>query len=144
MTNTIALKGGCIVKEAEAAGTITPGHLIERTTAGLVQVQSVAAGVAQRAFALENDLIGRGIDDNYSISETVKFGVFERGAEVYALLDGGENVAIGAQLVPAGDGSLIEASSGEEAAVCAIALEAVNNSGTSAGGAHMRILVEVV
>jgi hypothetical protein len=143
MPNTIMLKGRYILKEAEAAAAITPGHLVEVTSAGLVQVQSGANEKCQLAFAFENDLIGRGIDDAYSVSETVRYGVVERGAEVYAWLDGGENVAIGAFLAPAGDGSLVETTGGD-ASACAIALAAVDNSATTAGGAHKRIQVEAL
>ena len=145
MPNTIALKGGFIRKELEAAAAITPGHMVEITSAGLCQVQSGLALAAQRAFALENDLVGKGIDDAYAVSETVQFGVCERGAEVYAWLDGNQSVAIGTKLGPGGDGSLVELGSLEEGAVCAIALETVDNSaGSSAGADHMRITVEVV
>jgi len=144
MPNTINLKGGIIRKEAEAAAAIMPGHLVELDSSGLAQVQSSAGGVAQRAFALENDLIGGGIDDAYADSVTVQYGVFQRGAEVYAWLDGGENVGIGDLLVPAGDGSLAAVGTDEEYAICAIALEAVDNSAESAGGAQARITVEVV
>lgn len=144
MSNTIKIKGECITKEAEAAAAITPGHLVELDSAGKVQVQSTAGAAAQRAFALENDLIGGAVGDAYATGGTVKYGIFEPGAEVYAFLDGGENVAIGATLVPAGDGSLIAETSFEAGAVCAIAKEAVDNSSESAGGAQARITVEVV
>ena len=141
--HTIGLKGDWILKEGEASEGITPGHLVEFGGSNDLQLQSTAAGVARRAFALENDLVGKGVDDAYVAGDTVRYGVFEQGAEVYAWLDGGENVAKGAQLVPAGDGSLAEVGSGEEASICAFAMEAVDNSGTSAGGAHKRIIVEV-
>lgn len=141
--NTIALKGGFIRKEGEASSAITPGHLVHFGGANDLEVQDTAGDPARCAFALENDLVGGGIDTAYAAGETVQYGVFEKGAEVYAFLDGGENVAKGAKLVPAGDGSLAAMGSGEEASIIAYALEAKDNSGTSAGGPQMRIKVEV-
>jgi hypothetical protein len=140
--HTIMLKGDFIRKEGEASAAITPGHLVEFGGSNDLQVHSSAAGVARKAFALENDLIGLGIDDDYASGDTVQYGVFSAGAEIYAWLDGGENASLGDALVSAGDGSLAVMASNEEFAVVAYALEAADNSGESAGGAQMRIQVE--
>ena len=104
MPQTIALKGDYIAKEREASATVTLGSLLEVQSTGFVRHHSVAGGPAQRAFALENDLIGKGITDDYAAGDVVRYGVFNHGAEVYARTQ--EAVTIGDYLESAGDGRL--------------------------------------
>lgn len=151
MSNTIALKGDYIRKERVAAVAVVPGMLVEiKSAADTVQPHSVANGFAQKAFALENDLIGRGVGDpagstatdrqEYAIGETVQYGVFQRGAEVNAILASGQNVSEGTVLTSNGAGKLVACGSPgtNDDPVC-IALEAVN-----ASSANKRIKVEVL
>ena len=144
MPNTISLKGGFVRKEGEASSAITPGHLVEFGGANDLQVHSTAGGPARKAFALENDLVGKAVGDAYAAGETTQYGVFQAGSEIYAFLDGGENVSIGDPLVSAGDGSLVAfiESTHETGDIVAYAMEAVNNSATSPGGTQLRITVE--
>lgn len=143
MRKTIALKGDFIRKERVAAGPITPGELIELASATTVQAHSTPGGNAPKAFALENDLVGDGIDDAYGAGDTVQYGVFQRGAEVYALLAHGENVNPGDPLESDGNGALqahTAIGSGVQVdAIVGYALEAVNNT----SGADARIKIEV-
>lgn len=132
---TVDLGGGCIRREAVAGGTITPGMLLG-FSGGEVVAHAVADGPAQPAFALEYDLTGRGISDNYADGDQVLYGVFPEGARVYAILASGQNVGVDALLASAGDGRLKAATTGDN--VIARALEAVNASGGAA-----RIRVEV-
>lgn len=139
--NTIALKGDFIRKEGEASSIITPGELVEWGGANDLQVHSTAAGAARKAFALENDLVGNGIDDDYAAGVTVQYGVFTSGAEVYAWLAGGENVAKGAAMASDGAGALqATGSPGADEYPVAFAAEAKDNSG---GSDPVRIKVEV-
>ena len=137
---TINIKGDFLRKEGEASAAITPGDLVEFGGANDIDVHGVAAGIARKAFALENDLVGDGIDDNYASGDTVQYGIFQPGAEVYAWLAYGENASIGSALVSAGDGTLAVVGSGENAVVVAFAVEAKDNT---TGGADVRIQVEV-
>lgn len=132
MAQTIGLKGEFIRKEVPATGVITPGMQ--------VSILGAAGGGLRKAFALENDLVGRSISDDYAIGEVVQVGLFPQGSEVLALLGAGENAAKGSPLVSDGDGTLAVAGSGEEGEVIAFALEAINNT---AGSAPARIVVEV-
>jgi len=125
---TIMAKGGYIRKEGEASGTITPGMLVEFGGSNDLQAHSTAAGIGRKAFAVENDLIGRGIDDDYSAGEVVQYIIPEPGGEVYALLAGGETVSKGDALVSAGDGTLAAMGSGEEAGLIGFAMEDLANS----------------
>lgn len=141
MTKTIDLKGGFIRKEGVASEAITPGHLVEFGGSNDLQKHSTAGGNARKAFALENDLVGEDISDPYDAGDTVQYGVFGQGSEVYALLADGQNVSKGAALESDGAGAL-RAHSGVGSAVpveaiVAYALEAVNASGET------RIKVEV-
>jgi len=105
---TIVLKGNDLVirKESIALGTITPGMLIERATGG-VQAHAGAAKSAQTMFAVENEVVGKGITDNYATSDTVLFGVFPPGTEIYAVVSG--SVALGEFLESDGAGGLRKA-----------------------------------
>jgi len=137
--NTIALKGDYVRKEREANAGITPGHLVEVMNTGNVRVHATLGAQAQRAFALENDLIGKGVDDAYVAGDSVLYGVFVPGAEVYALLLTGESCSIGDFLESAGNGTLQVASSPVEGSNVAIALEAVTG-----GAAPKRCRVEAL
>lgn len=140
--NTISLKGEFVRKEGEASSAITPGDLIEFGGANDLQTHGTAGGPARKAFALDNDLIGKAIGDDYAAGETTQYGIFQPGAEVNALLNYPENVSKGDPLVSGGDGGLVAfiESTHEAGVIVAFAAEAVNNS---AGGAQTRIVVEV-
>ena len=127
MPQTIALKGDYIAKEREASATITPGNLIELQSTGFVRNHSVLGGPAQKAFALENDLIGKGITDDYVNGDLVRYGVFPAGAEVYARVS--EAVTTGDFLESAADGRLQTQSTPVENSGVAIALETVGGAG---------------
>lgn len=133
MANTILLKGEATVrKEQVATGVIQPGMQ--------VSLAGAAGGGKRKAFAVENDLIGKGIDDNYAIGEVVQVLVCPTGTEINALLANGENVpTVGTPLVGAGNGLLAVAGSGEDGEIVAYALQVLNN----ASGQPARLRVEV-
>ena len=137
---TIDLFGVGIQNEARATdAVITPGMLVTRTATG-VRPHNVAGGAATPSFAVENDLIGGDIADNYAIGANVIFRTFASGSAVYALAHaGGAAIAVNALLKSGGDGTLELA--GDDEVVVARALEAVDNSG---GGSAVRIKVEVI
>lgn len=139
MPKTIVLKGAGMRKEAVASSAITPGHLVEFGGSNELEVHGTAAGAARKAFAVESDLIGRGITDAYAQGETVQYEVLPPGVEVYAFLAGGESVSKGDPLVSDGAGALAAMATGEEGSVVAFALEDLDNSGSAAA----RIQVEV-
>lgn len=153
--NTIALKGDYIRKEGETDEAVTPGHLVEFGGGNDIQKHSTAGGNARKAFALENDLVGDGIDDDYASGETVQYGVMERGAEVNALLGTGTAASVsiskGQAVESAGDGTVQAWDTAGQATdpsatpvevdqLVGYAIEAVDNS---AGGSEVRIQIEV-
>lgn len=105
--NTIKLKKyQDIIEEYEAASAITPGNLIELSSAGKVQNHATAGGEVLPMFALEDELQGNGIEDAYASGDKVQCWVAQRGEIVYARLADGESVAIGDFLVSNGNGCL--------------------------------------
>lgn len=127
--------------ELTAAGTITPGMLIKQTTATACNVHASSQGDAFPMFALEDQLQGRGITDNYSSGERVQCWIPTRGDEVYAILKDGKSVSIGTFVASNGDGKLAQvvpedlaAVSGNaySAKIIGIALEAASPSGDDA------------
>jgi len=105
---SIRIIGDGVQKEALASGTVSPGMLVEITNAAVdtVKAHATAGGNAQTAFALEDDLQGNGIDDNYASDARVLYAIFGRGDEVLALINDGENIAKGDLLESAGNGKL--------------------------------------
>jgi hypothetical protein len=157
--STIILKGDPILKEypledldAYGVGAIKPGMLVEETSTGTVQPHSTASGNASPLFAVEalnldpdSKTMG-GIDDEYDTDgQAVKVGFFRPGDEVYALLAAGNDVARGALLESAGDGSLqaFTVSGATPRRPVARAKEAKDND-PGTGGAAVRIKVEVL
>lgn len=142
---TILISGQGHRKEGVTDEAVTPGHLLELGGGNDLQKHATAAGNAAPMFALENDLVGDGIDNAYAAGETVQYVIAQPGAVIYALLAYGENVAIGAMLESASAGALqasvADSSDVQTEAIVARALEAVNNTTTDS---EARIKVEVL
>lgn len=137
-----------IQAEATAAGDITPGDLIERTSSGNVQRHSAAGGNSMKMVAVENDLEGNGIGDNYlsADNDQVLFRYGQRGEMYYMQLADGENVSEGDLLESNGAGKL-QANTQESASVSTLAVvgEAQEDvdATSSAGGGPARIRVRI-
>lgn len=105
--NTIKLKKYLdIIEEYKAHEVITPGELLELNSDKEVLPHATAGGNVLAMFALEDELQGKDIDDDYVTGDQVQVWVTVRGEEVYAILKDGENVSIGDFLESAGDGLL--------------------------------------
>lgn len=136
---TICIRGDFIRKEGKASAAITPGHLIEFGGAADLRKHATIGGQGRKAFALENDLVGQDIDTAYDANDTVQYGVFAPGAEVYAWLQTGESCVKGDFLESAGDGTLQVASTPVEGSNIAVALEAITG-----GASAKRVRAEVL
>lgn len=153
MANTIILKNWGERIERQAAGTITPGHLCMETSAGKLAVHNVAKAKTPAIFAVENDLEGKTIDDNYLVNTFVQASIFKSGDEVLAIVAAGAAaIVIGDNLESAGDGTLRKATAESQLTsgnytytsagnVIAKAIQAVDNSG---GSDPVRIKVRIV
>lgn len=103
---TILLKGRGYRMERAAAGTITPGHLLKLDSNGELVVQTVIGRVPP-IFAVENDLIGNDIDDNYVDNDFVQAEILGPGCEVNALVAASAAaLVIGDYVESAGDGTV--------------------------------------
>lgn len=129
---TILLKGKLNEKhdERRAGGTITPGHLIDKASAGTVVVHPTAGGVAEAIFAKEDALQGRTIDDNYSSGELVFYHEAQKGDVVQAWLAAGITGTPATKLTSNGDGTL-RVVSGTERAIATLE-ESLTTTGSAA------------
>lgn len=145
---TILLRGDPLGSEAPAAtgAGITPGMLLERTTAGEVQPHSTPGGLASPMFAREADYVGDSIDAVAADGETVPIWDCRKGDQVYGFLAAGENVSLGAYLESDGAGAFQAHTAGTPGTTfpgnaIVKAAEAVDNG---AGGSAVRIRLEVL
>ena len=128
-----------IVEEYTAAGTITPGMLIEMNAATTVRAHSTQNGNVLPMVALEDELQGNGITTDYTTGNKVQCWIPTRGDIGYCILAQGQNVSAGAFLASNGDGRLKAATDptsagGDEypAQIVGVAIEAVNASAAAA------------
>lgn len=165
--NTIKIKKySDIINEYDAQAPITPGMVIILNSSNKVQAHNVAGGnVAPIMFALEDELQGNSIDDDYAADDKVQCWVTGRGDEVYAILaDDTAAVVIGDLLESNGDGYLKKHVSDVESfesaepgsitvypnQIVGVALEAVDlsdSSGAESSGAlgyNKRIKIRIV
>jgi len=107
---TILVKGSATEVRVEGTLTavaVTPGALLERTsTADQFQAHSSADAPHQSMFAVEDELQGNEIGDNYAASARVQVHIAQRGDVVNALLANGEVTVIGDVMISNGDGNL--------------------------------------
>lgn len=137
-----------IRNEAEAAAAITPGNLVELTSAGKLQKQATASVPAESNFAIEDSMQGHDYEDDYATGARVQAHLIQSGQQVWAILADGEDVAIGDKLEPAGGGELkkaVASSAGvltNPAAVKWVAMEAIDAaSSVAVPVADRRIIV---
>jgi hypothetical protein len=137
--NVILIKGAPPVKEANAGGAITPGHLITRGTTGTMTV-AAAASEGLSHFALMQDFVGKDINTAYASGDRVAFIVGQPGDEVNALVPAAAAAIVIGDLLQAGaGGTLIKRTSTNK--IFAVALAAVDNS---VGGTAVRLRVELM
>ncbi len=119
-----------------AAAAITPGHLVEVTSAGKVQKHSTEGGYAERFVASELVYSGKSIDDAYAANDEVVVKALRSGDVAYMYIKAGVGVVVGEKLISAGDGTLkgvADATSGGVVKdVIAVATEAVDLTASGA------------
>lgn len=139
---TITIDSDVTVKESTASGVITPGQLIEQNAATTYRRHAGSGAMAATSFAVEDDLQGKEIGEDYATGSKVFFKIFRRGDKVFAILENGQNVGINAFLVSNGNGNLIADDTPVGAPVVARALEAIDLSDSQ--DVDARILVEIM
>jgi len=136
MANTVLLKVFSNNREERhAAGTISPGMFIERDSSGEFIAQSAALASDEIMIAVEDDLQGHGMSDDYSSGDRVFFVHLYPGDEVNALITTAENLAIGDDLEFTGDGKLREYTSGVKVA------KAIQAIASAVAGTHYAVKI---
>jgi hypothetical protein len=156
MSNSIILKDFLkVFEEYVAAGTITPGMVVEYTSAGKVQAHSSAGQNVIPMIATEDELQGNDIDDDYSADDQVFCWIPQRGAQALLIVNNGEDISKGDLLESAGNGKVqkytadVETDSASDVLtvypkqIIGEALEAVDMSGSSAADPSGRIKVRI-
>ena len=135
MAERIHSKGPFEQEEINAAGAgIYPGMLLTLGAIGVV-VHATEGGRAEALIACEDQLQGKTIATVYTISTLVTCLLPRKGCEVRVLIEDGQNVAIGSELISAGNGKFKVSSdleSGETLSqVLFIATEACDLTGSN-------------
>ena len=129
-------KGDWRIEEYVAGGTITPGMLIKMNSSGQVIAHDEEGGRCEVMCAMEDQLQGKTVSDNYSSADIVTCGLPVKGSVMNMLLAVGETVVIGDELVSDGAGSLqkrgVGSSGVTEHMTVGFAQEAKDNSAGSA------------
>lgn len=154
MSNTIKIKKySDVIEEMVANATITPGMLVEEMSTGKVRAHATAGGNVLPMFALENELAGKGIDDDYAATDPVQVWIPNRGDVVNAILYNGETAVIGSFLSSQGNGTLkvhdpiVDSAADVETIyypIVGVAIEAVDMSGSSGVDPSGRIKVRII
>ena len=131
-----------------AAAALSPGHLIEKTSADKYQKHSTAASNAVRCIAEEQAELNKGTTDAYAQNDLVKAYNLLPGEQAYFRVAAGASaIVIGNFLESAGDGTVrllgtdAATDQAQRESVVARADEAVDNSG---GGSEVFILATAV
>lgn len=138
-----------VIEELKANATITPGHLVELLSTGKIRAHGTASGNVLPMFALEDELQGKSINDNYAENDKVQVWVPYRGDIVNAILKDGQNVVVGDFLESAGDGTLQKHVADSTGAylvnqIVGVAVEALDMSGSSGEDPSPRIAVRII
>lgn len=95
-TETIKVKKfNDVVIERAAAAAIIPGNVLELLTGNTVQKVTTAGGKFAFLVALEDELQGKGINDNYGAGDRVQVWVAGRGDVANLLLEDEQTIVIG-------------------------------------------------
>jgi len=149
-TVKIKARGDACIEEYYANAAFKPGHVLYLLSTGRIAKHATAGGALPVIIiAMENQLCGKTIDDEYAAGEQAQVWLPGAGDEFYGLLLNGESVHIGDKLESGGDGTLREVDADTSAgtialdSVVGIAMEAVDMSGSSGADPSGRIRVKV-
>lgn len=127
-----------VVEEFVAAGTITPGMLVELTDDNTVKAQSGVGGIIM--IANEDEFQGKTIDDDYAKGDLVQVWVPQRGDMAYAVLAASQTIKVGDLLISNKAGAFEKLAAQEAVgAILAQAAETVKTT-TAVGRVIVRIL----
>lgn len=126
-----------VQREGKTAGVVRPGMLLNIRNQAAIVAHNEAGQECQAAVAIENDLVGKGIDDNYANPEQIRYAVLRDGDKFFGIIDENQNIAVGDLLASSGDGTL------KEAAVTDFVLGIARSAVVVGAAATGRCIVEV-
>jgi len=144
-TISVAGEGARYEALVTSGQTVTPGMLVALQSDGTVKAHPNAGQPAEAAFAVEDDLQGKDIDETYAAGSICQYEIFKPGDKVYAYASTSQTIAKGDFLQSAGDGYFQKYAADSAGAVeypnsiKAVAAEAKTTTGTAA-----RMLVRIV
>lgn len=139
MANTVKVKKySDVIEELVAGGTITPGMLLDISATNTVTAATGAGTLP--VFALEDELQGKGIDNNYASGDPVQCWIPYRGDIVNAILKSNNKVVVGDGIASNGDGKVKKA--GTSDTPIGFAVTAVDLTGS--GATDARVLVRII
>jgi len=111
--NTIKLKKyNDIINEEVANEAITPGQLVELRSDGKIQKHSTAGDYAATRVALEDELQGNTVEDDYASDDQVQVWDVTPGEEVLVAIESGDSPSVGDKLESAGNGNVTTGTTG--------------------------------
>lgn len=131
-----------VYNERIATEAITPGMFVNTVAAGTVEKNDLVSATDQpphKEIAVENDIYGGGIDDDYATGSCVLSQVLQPGCEVNALVAAGADAIAYDAYVTFAAGGFVAV--GTVATAIGMAREAVDNSG---GGTAARIRIIII
>ena len=107
--STILIKniGEWFMKERAAAEIITPGMILNVDSAGKYEIHNTEGSDGSAIVAVENELIGGEIGDDYASGDQVRAVYAQPGDEILMRLADSENVTFGNILKSDGSGGLV-------------------------------------
>jgi len=127
-----------------AEAGIYPGMLLKIGASG-VTAHDDEGGRGAAIFAVESALNGVNVDTVYASGARVFAILPTKGAEVYAMIEDAQNVAIGSELISAGNGKLklrTDVESGEtDEETIAIGAEAKDLTGSNTDDSLARVII---
>lgn len=97
------------IGDLAASETIRPGHLVDRfNNAGVIRWRkhATASIACVPAFATEQSMLNKGVDDDYLVNQLMEVSIGSKGAAFWAFIASGQNIVAGNKLESAGDGTL--------------------------------------
>ena len=138
---TIVLKGDLAHRhdEAPASAALSPGHMVELMSTGLVRKNTIVAGNIPIVVAKEDDLLGRTINIAYAAGDLVSYHIARKGDVLhFRVAASAAAIVKGDRLEPVTGGTIQKLASG---VAIALAEEAVDNS---AGGSEVFLEARVI
>jgi len=134
-SNRIHSRGPYRYEEYKAnSALILPGMLLAIDSNGEVAPHSVVGGKAEAIFAVEDALQGINADTLYADNSIVACILPAKGSEVNAIIEDGQDIAIGDRLMSQGNGKLVvlsDVSGADQDEIVAIAVEANDLTGSN-------------